>query len=225
MEILAIACIHNDIENLLGLMDKLGEHKFDAIVFPGDFTDANLPKGFTREDIAKIIISELKVFKKPIVTVPGTWDKEIIDLLEKNGTSVHGKGKIIDGVGFYGFGGAHTPFGTPYEPSDAEIEAGLMKSYESVKNAKILVQVSHAPPIGTSVDIIFSGAHVGSPAVRKIIEQVKPNVAICAHIHEAKGADAIGSTKIVNPGRFPEGSCAILSVNQQETTSKLLNLI
>ena len=225
MEILSIACIHNDVENILGLMDKLHEFRFDAIVFPGDFTDAALPKGFTREDVARLILSELKTFKKPVVTVPGTWDKDIIEMLEKSGTSVHGKGKVVDGVGFYGFGGAHTPFGTPYEPSDAEIEAGIMKSHESVKGVKMTVQVTHAPPANTSLDMIFSGAHVGSAAVRKTIETLKPSAAICAHIHEAKGIDSIGTTRIVNPGRFPEGTCAILTVKEGKTEAKMLSLI
>jgi Icc-related predicted phosphoesterase len=225
MEILCIACIHNDVENILGLTDKLHEFKFDAIVFPGDFTDAALPKGFTREDVARLILSELKTFKKPVVTVPGTWDKDIIEMLEKSGTSVHGKGRIIDGVGFYGFGGAHTPFGTPYEPSEDEIEAGITRSHGSVKGAKFTVQVTHAPPINTSLDMIFSGAHVGSAAVRKTIETLKPTAAICAHIHEAKGADTVGGTRVVNPGRFPEGSCAMLSVKEGSVGAKMLSLI
>lgn len=225
MNILAASCIHNDVENLLVLMDKLSQIDFDVIVFPGDFTDASLPKGFTRVDIAKLILSEFQNFGKPVVTVPGTWDKEIIEFLDKSETSVHGKGRVIDGVGFYGFGGARTPFNTPYEPSDAEIESGLRNAYESVKEAITLVQVTHAPPIDTGVDVAFSGAHVGSPAVRKMIEKVRPAAAICAHIHEAKGIDLINDTKVVNAGRFPEGSCALVNITGHVCSAKMLNLI
>jgi Icc-related predicted phosphoesterase len=176
-------------------------------------------------DIAKLILSELKTFGKPVVTVPGTWDKELIEFLDKSGTSVHGKGAVIDGVGFYGFGGARTPFNTPYEPSEQEIESGLMKAYESVKKQDVLVQVSHAPPLNTALDIIFNGAHVGSGAVRKMIESMQPAVAICAHIHEAKGIDAINHTKVVNPGRFPEGNCALVHVEEPGSSARLISLI
>jgi 3',5'-cyclic AMP phosphodiesterase CpdA len=82
MEILALGCIHNDIENMLGLIDRVEKLDFDLIVFPGDFTDLNLPRGFTRVDIASIIVSELESLGRPLVTVPGSWDKDIIGYLD-----------------------------------------------------------------------------------------------------------------------------------------------
>ena len=37
--------------------------------------------------------------------------------------------------------------------------------------------------------------------IRKFIEQFKPEVAICGHIHENSGKiDYIGKTKVINPG-------------------------
>jgi len=224
MEILALSCIHNDIENMFTLVDQVSKLKFDVVVFPGDFTDLNIPKGFTRIDIAKIIVSELGDLGKPLITVPGSWDKEIIDYLDKKGISVHGKGMVVNGVGFYGYGGARTPFGTPFEPGDGEIELGLMKAHEEVEKEKIRVQVTHMPPVGTKIDVIPGGAHVGSEAVKKFIEDNKPDVAISSHIHEAKGFDELGETKLVNPGRFPEGNCAIISVDQNGSSVKMINL-
>ncbi len=224
MEILALSCIHNDIENMFGLIDQVSKLDFDLTVFPGDFTDLNLPKGFTRIDVAKIIVSELESLGKPLIVVPGSWDKEIVGYLDKKGISVHGRGVAINGVGFYGYGGARTPFGTPFEPADGEIELGLMKGYDDVKSEKLKVQLTHMPPAQTEIDKIFSGAHVGSEAIRKFIEEKQPNVAVSAHIHEAKGVDEIGRTKLVNPGRFPEGNCAIISVNSVDTDAKMISL-
>lgn len=224
MEILAISCIHNDIENMFGLIEQARKLDFDVVVFPGDFGDLNLPKGFTRTDVAKIIVSEIEGLGKPLVVVPGSWDKEIIGYLDKKGISVHGRGMTINNVGFYGYGGARTPFGTPFEPSEGEIELGLMKAYDEVKDAQIKIQITHMPPAGTEIDKIFSGAHVGSEAVRKFVEEKMPNVAISAHIHESKGVDELGRTKLVNPGRFPEGNCAIVSVNNLESDARMINL-
>lgn len=225
MEILAVSCIHNDVENMFALVDQLAKQKFDVVVFPGDFTDLNLPKGFTRTDIAKLVLSELGVLGKPIVTVPGSWDKEIIDYLDRAGVSVHGAGKTIDGVGFYGYGGARTPFGTPFEPSDSEIENGLVNAYKQVKDAKLKVQVTHMPPFKTPVDMIPSGAHVGSEAVRRFIERNKPQLSISAHIHEGKGVAEMIDTTLVNPGRLPEGSCALISLGEAGVKARMLNLI
>lgn len=225
MEILALACIHNDIENILGLIDQVKKHNFDVVVFPGDFTDLNLPRGFSRTDVAKIIVAELESLGKPLVCVPGSWDRDLIDYLAKRGVSVHGKGRVIDGVGFYGYGGARTPFNTLFEPAEGEIELGLLNGHHQVKDADVTVQVTHMPPARTGIDRIFSGAHVGSEVIRKFIDENQPTVAISAHIHEAKGVDTIGRTKLVNPGRFPEGSCALISVNGINVEARMVSLI
>src|SRR5438552_17632940 len=173
----------------MGFLDKLSRFSFDVIVCPGDITDYAVPKGFSRTDIAKIVLEELKTLKKPILLLPGNQDKEIISFLEKEGVSLHGRGVIINGVGFYGYGGAKTPFNTPLEPSEQELKTGLSKAYEQVKNSKSKVQVTHIPPARTKIDRIFSGAHVGSEAVRKFIEEKSPSVAISSHVTEAKGID------------------------------------
>jgi len=224
LKILVLADIHNDVENIFQYLDKAEKISFDMIICPGDFTDIP-PKGFTKEEIGKVIIEALKSFNKPLLAVPGNWDETIIKLFEKEGMSVHGKGKLIENVGFYGFGGAKTPFNTSFEPDEKEIEKGLSKALREVKDAEYKVQITHNPPKGTKLDMLSSGMHVGSFVVRKFIEEVSPIAAVCAHIHEAKGTDIIGNTKIINPGRFPEGYCGVLEINQGKVDSKLVSLI
>jgi hypothetical protein len=225
MKILEIADIHNDVENLMNYIDKLHLLEFDVIVCPGDFTDYVLPKGFTRIDIARLIIEELKTLKKPILAVPGNQDKEIIRLLEEEEISIHGKTKIIDDFAFYGFGGARTPFETPFEPSEVEIEEGLKKAFKEIENFENSIQVTHIPPAKTRLDIIYSGIHVGSETVRKLIEERKPLVAFCAHVHEARGVDEIGNTKLINSGRFPEGYCGLVTIQDKKVEAKIINLL
>jgi len=224
VNILIISDIHNDIENLMVYFDKLRGMDFDVIVCPGDFTDIP-PKGFDALDIAKIIIEQLKIFRKPILIVPGNWDKDLLGYFELEGMNLHATGRIIKDVGFYGFGGAKTPFNTLFEPSEDEITTGLKEGYEHVKNAKIKVQVTHNPPSRTKVDAVYTGAHVGSEAVRKFIEEKQPQLAICAHIHEGRGIDEIEKTKIINSGRFPEGYVGFVSIDDKKVTTKILNLI
>jgi len=225
MNILVVSDIHNDVENILSYMDKLESIDFDVVVAPGDFTDVILPKGFTRTDIGKLIIEELRGFGKPVLALPGNMDKDILHLLEEEKTSLHGNGKIIKDVGFYGFGGAKTPFNSSFEPDENEIRSGLQKAFEKVENAKFKVQVTHNPPARTKLDLLYTGAHVGSEAVRKFIEDKQPDVAISAHIHEARGTDELGKTKLINSGRFPEGHCGLVSVEKNETKVKIINLI
>ena len=224
MRIAAIADIHNDTETVLQSLDRMKEFGFDVIVCPGDFTDMP-PRGFTQENIGRLIIEELRSTGRPVMAVPGNLDLVLIPVLEKEKASVHGFGRTVGDVGFYGFGGAKTPFGTAYEPDDSEIEAGLRKAYDDVKSARFKVQVTHNPPFGTRLDMLPSGAHVGSKAVRKLIEELKPDAAVCAHIHEARGVDELGGTKIVNPGRLPEGYCGLVEIKDGGVTVEIISLI
>ena len=224
MRIAVVADIHNDTEMMMQSLDKMTELGFDAIVCPGDFTDI-APRGFTQEDIGRLLVEEMKATGRPVFAVPGNQDLVVIPVFEKEGVSVHGIGRMAGEIGFYGFGGAKTPFGTAYEPDDAEIEAGLRNAYAAVKGAKYKVQVTHNPPFGTKVDMLPSGMHVGSKAVRRLIEELKPDVAICAHVHEGRGVDEIGGTKIINPGRLPEGYCGFVEIKDGTVTAEITNLI
>ena len=226
MDIIIFSDIHNDVENLLTYFDKIKELKFDVIVCPGDFTDINTPKGFAQEDILELIISELKGLKKPILTVPGNVDtKDIVDILEKEAVSIHGKGRIIDDFGFYGYGGAKTPFGTNIEPSEEELKIGLKNAWKDVEKIKYKIQVTHNPPFGTRMDMVQSGAHVGSRVVKEFIEIYGPILAISAHIHEAKGIDQLKKTFLINSGRFPEGYFGLVNIKNGSVKGRILNLI
>ena len=225
MNILAVGCIHNDVENLLTFIERIGSLDFDAVVCPGDFTDSFLPRGFTRKDVGLLVIEELRSLGKPLFVVPGSWDKELIEVFEEEKISVHGAGKIYKSFGFYGFGGAKTPFNLPFEPSDGELYKGLASAYKSVEGAEIKVQVTHAPPVNTKLDMIPGGAHVGSESVRKIIDEMRPDIAICSHIHEARGFDVIGKTHAINCGRLPEGYCGLIKIHNGQIKSEIISLI
>jgi hypothetical protein len=225
MNIVVISDMHGDVENLLTYLDKIKELKFDVIVCPGDFTDVNTPKGFTQDDISKLIVSELKTLNVPVLAVPGNVDpKNIIELLEKEGISLHKHGKTIGEYGFYGCGGAKTPFETSIEPSEEETEAGLLAAYREVEESTFKIQITHAPPNGTILDMIRSGIHVGSEAVRVFIEKHKPILAISAHIHEARGIDKINNTVLINSGRFPEGYVGLVNIEDCIVSGKILNI-
>ena len=227
MKIIAIGCIHNDIEKVPRLLDEIKE-KFepDVIVSVGDVLDAEFPKGIKPLDVGKIFINELRSYFERILVTPGTWDKDLINYYKREKILVHGNGIKIGDVGFYGFGGAQTPFNTPYEPDEKEIYEGLKSAYEDVKNCKYKIQLTHAPPKHTRVDMIFNGEHVGSKAVREFIEEKQPEVAICAHIHEGRGIDLIGKTKILNVGKFTEGYVGVIEIKKDGNIfTDIVNLI
>ncbi|HYM81094.1 MAG TPA: metallophosphoesterase [Candidatus Limnocylindria bacterium] len=73
--------------------------------------------------------------------------------------------------------------------------------------AAIEVLVAHSPPRDTVCDMLGSGAHVGSRAIRRFVERHQPRLVLAGHIHEsprvsAAYRDRIGVTTVVNPGQF-----------------------
>lgn len=225
MKILVIGDNHNDIENMLAFLDKLREYNFEVIIYSGDFTDINPPKGFTQYDIAKLILEEIKTLNKQIVAIPGNNDnRSIIDLIEKEKISIHGKGMLIRDIGFYGYGGAKTPFNTNIEPTEDEVKNGLERGWNDVKNAKFKIQVTHNPPLNTRLDILSVGSHVGSKVVREFIEIKKPLAAVSAHIHEARGTDRHGNTLLINAGRFSEGYFGVIDIRNGMAEGEVYNL-
>ncbi len=92
-----------------------------------------------------------------------------------------------------------------WEKSESSIEDDL-ESLSGKSNPKKTIYSMHAPPIGTNLDIIFSGDHVGSRAVREFIEKKQPYLTLHGHIHESprmsgSWKDIIGETISVNPGK------------------------
>ncbi|MBR4685319.1 MAG: hypothetical protein IKP04_02175, partial [Candidatus Methanomethylophilaceae archaeon] len=63
------------------------------------------------------------------------------------------------------------------------------------------------------LDEIPSGAHVGCPAIKKIVDEYKPILAMSGHIHEAIGCKEIDGTVFVNPGPAKDGYSAIITVD------------
>ena len=91
-----------------------------------------------------------------------------------------------------------TPFDTPGEYTEEQIEAKLAK----FAGLKPLVLVCHAPPHDTALDQIRPGLHAGSTAVREFIEEHQPEYFFCGHIHEAEGAEiTMGKTRARNVGK------------------------
>ncbi len=120
---------------------------------------------------------------------------------------------LIDGVNFLGVGGSlPCPGMTPNEFSDGDFEGFLAEAASDLRPDAPVILVSHQPPRNTVTDLAGIGRHVGSISVRAFIETVQPLVCFTGHIHEGRGMDCIGRTKVVNPGPLWTGSYAYARV-------------
>lgn len=180
-------------------VDALSEA--DLLLVGGDLTH------FGRKDEASRVVEKLKAYNPNILAVHGNLDHpEVGSLLDAQGISLHGHGRVMSGLGLIGVGGSNpTPFSTPSEYPEDKISRFLEKGMEELSGHKPFILLSHPPPARTKTDRLRSGRHAGSTAVRKFIEQRRPAFCLCGHIHESRAVDFIGSTVIINPGPLPEG--------------------
>jgi Icc-related predicted phosphoesterase len=110
-----------------------------------------------------------------------------------------------------------TPWNTPREKPDEELEPMLEELVALVKDKSNAIFNFHAPPYGFALDLapelskdLVQAAeakmHVGSRAVAKMIEKYQPLIGLHGHIHESRGAQKIRRTLIINPGsEYSEG--------------------
>ncbi len=172
----------------------------DAVIIAGDFTNADDPTF-----AAKVIDS----IEKQVFAIPGNMDrKEVLEILEEKGVSVHLKEKKFQDIKIFGMGGSSTtPFNTPFEFSDEEIAKELDKF-----KGKFDIAVFHSPPYGL-FDVVRGGVNVGSKSILNWIKENKPRVAICAHIHEHQGVAKLGDTIILKVWPANKQYGAILEIN------------
>ncbi|MEJ2034326.1 MAG: metallophosphoesterase, partial [Deltaproteobacteria bacterium] len=92
----------------------------------------------------------------------------------------------------------------------------LAQGLRQTEEASVRILVSHTPPYGTTTDRLSNGTHAGSPALRQFIEEEQPDLCLCGHIHEARGEDILGRTRVLNPGMFKNGGW--IGINIDNTT-------
>ncbi|MGP8330345.1 MAG: metallophosphoesterase family protein [Methanosarcinaceae archaeon] len=207
IKILAISDAHGDFSKI-GPMLKLNQTSdIDLILVAGDITN------FGPDKDAETF---LNMFEKPIMAIPGNCDLQtILKILDNSkATNLHNTSEHIGNITFIGLGGSNpTPFNTPFELQENEIENDLEKLVKKEEDRpvnNVIVLLTHAPPYGT-VDEIPVG-HVGSTAIGNFLDRV--DLIVCGHIHEAKGIMKVGKTVVVNPGMVLEGNGAVITIKE-----------
>ncbi len=215
MKIISFGDIHEDLNNLTLLKDEL--ESADLVIVTGDLTNSNGRKEAER------VIEEIMKYNKNILAQLGNLDQPgVNDYLTEKGINLHRNGFIMDGVGIFGVGGSNpTPFNTPTEFSEDEIETFLLDGLDKAKDTTLKIMVPHMPPKDTKLDIISAGVHVGSQSVRNFIVKYKPDIVLSGHIHEARGSDTIENTLAFNAGMFREGGYVVITKMPEGLSAEL----
>jgi Icc-related predicted phosphoesterase len=170
---------------------------------------------------------------------PGNDDDFHIDeTLKDSDFVVNCEEKIVD-VGGYEMATLAwtnpTPWKTPRECSDDELQNRVEKLISGVSNMKTCIFNFHCPPYDSGLDSapelskdLVAGTDtipVGSVSIRKSIEKHQPLLGLHGHIHESRGALTIGRTLCVNPGsEYGEGILrgAVINLDKEAVKGYLL---
>lgn len=194
MRMLVVSDLHGEEAALERVVSRAKD--YDYVLVAGD-----IGRG---ESFAEELAAPGNVF-----AVPGNGDG---DFLEKifGDRFIHGKRvELEDGLNLVGFGySPPTPFHTPLEFPEEKLY-GWMKGLPIDGNTIFL---THAPPYGLMDEV--RGGHGGSTSVKRIIEEKKPLLNACGHIHEREGTGRLGDTPVLKVGAAKLGRCGTIEVKK-----------
>ena len=191
MRLLAFSDLHRDQRQAARLVEMAADA--DVVVAAGDF--ASVHRGLEQ------MIDMLVPIETPTVLVPGNneTDEALREACRgwRAATVLHGQGAEIEGEQFFGLGAGvpTTPWSWSFDLTEDEAAAMLAGCPDEC------MLVVHSPPKG---HVDGGSRSLGSEAILRTIEERRPPLAICGHIHESAGEEStIGPTRVVNAG--PEG--------------------
>ncbi|HLF67732.1 MAG TPA: metallophosphoesterase [Gaiellaceae bacterium] len=207
MRIVYVVDIHDRFAAVERAIARTGP--VDVLVVGGDITTAGSPAEAERA------IELWRPLAPRLLAVAGNMDSPAIDeRLVELGVSIDGRGVVLDEVGLHGVSASpFTPLDTPHELPDEELGRRAEAGRRDVAGCRIRIFCPHAPPYDTACDRLHSGVPVGSPSVRAFVEREQPDLVLCGHIHESRGEDTIGRSRIVNPGPAASGHYALVEVD------------
>ncbi len=198
-----------------------------------DLDDARLQELFDQlsfESIARwVALAEERLAGTGVrcLISPGNDDPPIIDkLLDSSELVENPEGRYVelgDGWGMVTCGIANrTPWASPREMDDEALLDVLNEVADRAGDPGRTVFNFHVPPHGTSLDVaplldddlkpVVKGGeiqttHVGSTAVRRVIEERKPLLGLHGHVHESRATARLHKSLCINPGsEYSRGS-------------------
>ena len=192
MKILALSDIHGDQSFIRKMAEKGSKEKVDLVILAGDMAD--------HEGNMHGMVGPFKEKGLEVAVLPGNHEgmAEIGFLVDRyNAKNLHGYVIQKGDVGIFGCG--YADIGV-HQLTEDEFFNTLKQAHDKVKDFKRRIMVTHVQPKGSILSMGMTDW--GSSGVMKAIEEFKPDLHICGHIHETHGIEEmIGKTRVVNVGK------------------------
>ncbi len=160
----------------------------------------------------------LKHAGKIVFYVMGNDDGLLGDGAEwKNGgpvVNVNMRRSMYRGVPFVGYQYTNPYVGGPFEKTECEQEADFLALEQLLDHESVLI--THGPPAGI-LDLVDDGQHVGSMALRRLVDRRRPRLHLFGHIHQAFGIEGTSLN-----GAYPH-SRKFFTVDTETLEARLLD--
>lgn len=178
---------HGQMELLQKTLNEVERGDYDVFLGLGDFINQRY---FAQ------LVSNIDVEKKAFIM--GNWDHGL------EGTPYLKEFEKFDfeGMRFILLGSVES----------GDIKKKILDACDDLDGKKLVIG-THEPPRRLR-DEIHSGARVGVPEFREIIEEKQPLLWLCGHIHEAEGVSSHNSTKVINASAY--NGCLGYSIEIEE---------
>jgi hypothetical protein len=207
MKLLCVTDLHGNAAALRRILDAAGP--VDLVLLGGDLTTFGAP------DDAEALVAQAGKAGCPVLAVAGNCDSAAIDRrLKKTGAGLHGRGVVAGELGIHGLSAIPPWRDGMYQFTEQELAEALRRGHAEVSGAGRHVVLAHAPPRNGSLDRTALGQHVGSVALMEFIERVQPDLVVCGHVHEARGVEKLGKTRVVNCGPAASGFYAVAEAGE-----------
>ncbi|MBR4503375.1 MAG: metallophosphoesterase family protein [Candidatus Methanomethylophilaceae archaeon] len=209
MRFLVITDLHQKRADVGWINEEIAAHKAEFVLFLGDITN------FGTKKLAKEIISKID---SKVYAIPGNCDPlDLPEGIKDVAVDMHGNAAEVGGYRIVGLGGSNiTIFHTAFELEEDELYNGLKKN-----TSEGMILMTHAPSYGI-LDQIPSGISVGSRAIKRIVDEYHPILALSGHIHEASGIVEQDGTVFVNPGPAKEKKFAVIDIDGGKVRAEIL---
>ena len=208
MRFLVLSDVHRRDKVVKWANEIIEDMGLDGTIVLGDITHFGPPE-WAEEFLGAL--------KGKTYAVPGNCDPTAtLAYIERSSVSLHLTKVRLGSYVLGGMGGSNpTIFDTPNEFSEEDIMTQLRPVMEEG-----MILVLHCPPFGV-LDVPYSGKHVGSVSIKKLVEEFKPRVVLSGHIHEDRGIVEKDGTVFMNPGPAKEGYSGLLELGDAPSVKLL----